>query len=318
MTFQGGTGVSLGTSSITASQNSLVGSAVTGLQTGQAVIYDIGTQGNTTIGGLVNGQTYYVIANPKTPTQVQLASSLANAEAGIPHPVHLGGDGHAEPGRPGCGVSPPTCRRFRCRCLYCQRAGHHPARPDERLCPVHVRDRRYAPCQVYAQSDHDSDRHALRNCLLRQDADLQRHTHTGRLFRRDRLPQPEPEHVHAGGRQRRAWDWHGPDPGHRIEFGQPVGHRDGARDWNTLGLRHEDAIGPIGFGISNPPGAGEYYPAYPGQVGAFETQTDILSSPAAVGTTIAQVASTLETFDERDAVNLAFINGGTVVDGPST
>ena len=74
-----------------------------------------------------------------------------------------------------------------------------------------------------------------------------------------------------------------------------------------------DAFDPIGFGISNPPGAGVYYPAFPGQVGAFATQTDIMSSPASVGTTIAQVASDSGKFDERDAVNLAFINGGTVV-----
>ncbi len=87
---------------------------------------------------------------------------------------------------------------------------------------------------------------------------------------------------------------------------------------HTLGLQHMDAFSPIEFGISNPPGAGVYYPAFPGQVGAFATQSDIMSSPAAVGTTIAQVASTQESFDERDAVNLAFINGGTVVQGTYT
>src|ERR1019366_1315097 len=40
---------------------------------------------------------------------------------------------------------------------------------------------------------------------------------------------------------------------------------------HTLGLRHEDAFGLIGFGISNPPGAGQYTPSYPGAIGAFTT-----------------------------------------------
>ena len=51
---------------------------------GQPVIYD--DHGNTSIGGLVNGQTYYVIAT-SDPDQVMLASSLDNAELGTA--IHL-------------------------------------------------------------------------------------------------------------------------------------------------------------------------------------------------------------------------------------
>jgi hypothetical protein len=84
---------------------------------------------------------------------------------------------------------------------------------------------------------------------------------------------------------------------------------------HTLGLRHEDALGPIGFGISNPPGPNAYYPAYPGSVGAFTTTQHIMASPAAVGTTLLDIANPNDYFGEREAITLAFINGGTVVAG---
>ena len=84
---------------------------------------------------------------------------------------------------------------------------------------------------------------------------------------------------------------------------------------HTLGLRHEDAFGPIGFGISNPPGLDSYYPADIGLVGAFDTQTDIIASPASVGSTLANAASGQASIGERDAVKFAFITDGTVVDG---
>ncbi len=84
---------------------------------------------------------------------------------------------------------------------------------------------------------------------------------------------------------------------------------------HTLGLRHEDALGPIGFGISNPPGITTYYPTFDGLVGAFTTVNDVMASPAAVGSTLADAASGDSTFGERDAIKLAFISDGTVVAG---
>ncbi len=84
---------------------------------------------------------------------------------------------------------------------------------------------------------------------------------------------------------------------------------------HTLGLRHEDALGPIDFGISNPPGIATYYPTYNGLVGAFTTVDDIMASPASVGSSLANAASGDSTFGERDAIKLAFISDGTVVAG---
>ena len=60
---------------------------------------------------------------------------------------------------------------------------------------------------------------------------------------------------------------------------------------HTLGLRHEDAIGPIGLGVSNPPALTSYFPTYDGLVGAFTTVNDIMASPASVGSTLANAAS---------------------------
>jgi mucin-19 len=87
---------------------------------------------------------------------------------------------------------------------------------------------------------------------------------------------------------------------------------------HTLGLRHEDAYGPLGFGISSPPGANAYYPAYPGLVGAFTTDDHVITSPAAVGSTLADVAAGTAQFGEREAIDLAFIYAGTVVTGTNT
>ncbi len=84
---------------------------------------------------------------------------------------------------------------------------------------------------------------------------------------------------------------------------------------HTLGLRHEDSYDPIGFGISNPPGAGAYYPAYTGPVAAFNTLDNIIASPASVGSTLQELATGQASFGERDAISLAFISDGTVVDG---
>ena len=60
---------------------------------------------------------------------------------------------------------------------------------------------------------------------------------------------------------------------------------------HTLGLEHMDSLGPIGFGIANPPGASKYYPNYAGELGAFATQNDVIASPASVGSTLAGAAS---------------------------
>jgi hypothetical protein len=87
---------------------------------------------------------------------------------------------------------------------------------------------------------------------------------------------------------------------------------------HTLGLRHEDAFGPLGFGISNPPGPGAYIPVYPGLVGAFTTDDHIITSPAAVGSTLLDAANPNDYFGEREAVKLAFISDGTVVEGTNT
>jgi hypothetical protein len=84
---------------------------------------------------------------------------------------------------------------------------------------------------------------------------------------------------------------------------------------HTLGVRHEDAFGPLGFGISNPPGIDKFFPTYPGLTGAFTTQDHVIASPASVGSTLADAASGQVQIGEREAIKLAFISNGTVVDG---
>ena len=79
-----------------------------------------------------------------------------------------------------------------------------------------------------------------------------------------------------------------------------------------------DSIGPIGFGISNPPGVASYYPDYAGPVGAFTTQGDVIASPASVGSTLADAADGLAQLGARDAITLAFITDGTTVDSDVT
>ena len=74
-----------------------------------------------------------------------------------------------------------------------------------------------------------------------------------------------------------------------------------------------DALGPIGFGIANPPGVASYYPDYAGPVGAFTTQGDVIASPASVGSTLANAADGLAQLGARDAITLAFITDGTTV-----
>ncbi len=82
---------------------------------------------------------------------------------------------------------------------------------------------------------------------------------------------------------------------------------------HTLGLEHMDSFSPIGFGISSPPGADKYYPAYAGLVGAFATVDDVMASPASVGSTLEDAADGQAQFGARDAISLAFITDGTTV-----
>ncbi|MFO0910363.1 MAG: MBG domain-containing protein [Isosphaeraceae bacterium] len=87
---------------------------------------------------------------------------------------------------------------------------------------------------------------------------------------------------------------------------------------HTLGLQHFAALGPIGFGIANPPGSTGYLPAYTGLTGAFTTQGDVIASPASVGSSLANAASGLAQLGARDAITLAFITGGTTVASNAT
>ena len=72
---------------------------------------------------------------------------------------------------------------------------------------------------------------------------------------------------------------------------------------HTLGMRHADAFGPIGFGISNPPGLDSYYPnsaGAVGSVGAFDTLRHIMASPASVGSARRSGVGTAR-FGQREA-----------------
>jgi hypothetical protein len=73
------------------------------------------------------------------------------------------------------------------------------------------------------------------------------------------------------------------------------------------GLRHGDSYGPIGSGISSTgaPGVLAYFPPYPGPEGADETTDHVMASPAAVGSSLADL-TTPSWFSERSAVKLAF------------
>ena len=64
-------------------------SAKSGLQTGDTVVYHSG--GGAEIGGLTDGETYYVIAVDST--HIRLATSLVNAENGVPIPLTSTGTG---------------------------------------------------------------------------------------------------------------------------------------------------------------------------------------------------------------------------------
>jgi hypothetical protein len=81
---------------------------------------------------------------------------------------------------------------------------------------------------------------------------------------------------------------------------------------HTLGLRHLDSMGPIGFGVNSLPGVDDFRPFYPGPLAAWETTQHIIASPASVGSTLFNAVAN-PFFGEREDVKLAFIEGGTTV-----
>ena len=74
---------------------------------------------------------------------------------------------------------------------------------------------------------------------------------------------------------------------------------------HLLGLRHQDAFGPIGSGLHDPPGASGYAPVYTGPAGGFETFDHIIGSPASIGSNRFNDLNDLF-FGEREAIKLAF------------
>lgn len=80
---------------------------------------------------------------------------------------------------------------------------------------------------------------------------------------------------------------------------------------HIVGLRHGTAFGPIGAGISVPPGNARYSPPFPGPPTAFETNDHVMAT-----TTTGERVDELLTpkhFGERSAVRLAFNERGHVV-----
>ena len=74
-----------------------------------------------------------------------------------------------------------------------------------------------------------------------------------------------------------------------------------------MGLRHGDAYGPIGSGISVQPGSVGYTPAYPGPIGASETNRHIMGSSASTGESVQDVLDG-QFLSARSAVKLAFFS----------
>jgi Ca2+-binding RTX toxin-like protein len=81
---------------------------------------------------------------------------------------------------------------------------------------------------------------------------------------------------------------------------------------HTLGLRHLDSAGPIGFGIPARVPATDFLPAYPGPAQAFETNQHLMASPDSVGSTFFDAVGDAF-FGEREAVKIAFDENGTAV-----
>jgi hypothetical protein len=74
--------VSFGTGAVNTTANTIDLGSNNRLITGEAVVYHKGGSGDTSIGGLTDGQTYYAIVSSSQPDDVQLAGTQADATAG--------------------------------------------------------------------------------------------------------------------------------------------------------------------------------------------------------------------------------------------
>ncbi len=86
---------------------------------------------------------------------------------------------------------------------------------------------------------------------------------------------------------------------------------------HLLGLRHEDAVGPIGYGLHSPPGNADYKPAFTGPSAGYDAFDHLIGSPATVGSDRFNDLRSLF-FGEREAVKLAFNESGTSIPEGST
>ena len=86
---------------------------------------------------------------------------------------------------------------------------------------------------------------------------------------------------------------------------------------HLMGLRHEDAIGPIGYGLHSPPGNADYKPAFTGPSAGYDAFDHLIGSPATVGSDRFNDLRSLF-FGEREAVKLAFNESGTSIPEGST
>ncbi len=85
---------------------------------------------------------------------------------------------------------------------------------------------------------------------------------------------------------------------------------------HQLGLRHQDAFGPIGSGLYPNYKFDRMLPAYYGPESAVDTRLHLMASPAAVGTSLVDAAGN-PYFGEREAIKLAFAETGkTAVELP--
>jgi hypothetical protein len=76
---------------------------------------------------------------------------------------------------------------------------------------------------------------------------------------------------------------------------------------HLMGLRHADSFGPMGFGISAPPGISGFFisPTYDGPSGAYETNNHIIATPPLTGFSLNDLLGDTY-FGEREAVKLSF------------
>jgi hypothetical protein len=89
--------------------NEIVFGQATNLHTGDAVVYNDG--GSTPIGGLVSGQTYFVIVDPANPDRISLAATLADANAGNAITLSVNGTIGSNVSMPAVPTSRPTRSR---------------------------------------------------------------------------------------------------------------------------------------------------------------------------------------------------------------